>query len=177
MEVPGSAVLLGLISGLSVQRGRRCHPSSWPLREEVSGGKAGQIQARDSPVLAFPSSLVLRAQALDVCNLIIKWGRVSLEMGGKCGLSHEGEELSAPSSRGQGCHVTQYFVQPCTTRNHSPQNASQGHPVEKRCAKPLRVVSCTVFTDQLAYSTVQASCNLLLLEKIFLLLNLQFFSY
>lgn len=53
----------------------------------------------------------------------VKWGRVTLEMGGKCRLSHKREECLTSSRRGHRGHITQYFGQPCAMKNHSTQNA------------------------------------------------------
>ena len=70
----------------------------------------------------------------------VKWGRVSVEMGGKSGLSHEREEFLASSRRGQRSHITQYFGRPCAMRNRSTQNA-RGTPLRNTMRSPCICIS------------------------------------
>ena len=124
----GRQALWALISGLSAPMGWRCRSPAWPLGEEVSG--AGQIQARDSQPSLSPPSLLSG----------VKWRRVSVEMGGKSGLSHEREEFFTSSRRSQRGHITQYFGRPCAMRNHSTQNA-RGTPLRNALRRPCICIS------------------------------------
>lgn len=111
----GEASPLGCDFRSQCAAGWRCCYSVRPLGEEVSGADPG-----------FP-------------HLPLQ-GRVTLELGGKCTLSHKREEFLTSSRRGQRGHITRYFGQPCAKKNHSTQNA-RGTPLRNATQSPCIYVS------------------------------------